>query len=405
MSNDVVFFVPYHAKGYAHVDLIHSFSSYADVHLFVYKWNRTQQLLEEYFTGSNRIHVRPFSLDTILSEALEQQKRRRRIVVLLTASLNYHFGQSQYRYFSAIKEYLPLIIDVYSTGHCMYGCQSCAHAGSYRLPITFTNYMRTRLSSPVRIEQNIEILICPSFSSEEAPNSLLSNTEIIHSIATFSFPHVVKLHPLTYPHTNGEHPLFSLSKLEKDNIEKLLTANNVLSEYPTNTLKLIEHARLIICDTDSSIPFEALYFDDQKYILVYETVEQQQKDDDRRPYFHTFKNAQQLNHLINQYFNMELEIRTQNSHKFFLEKYDEPDGQEIQRLANERQWTSKDQNFHQNFDLETIKYEITSFIQSAPTRPNLYASGEYTSEEIDQLASTTLHEEFAVLFDNLDCFS
>lgn len=37
---------------------------------------------------------------------------------------------------------------------------------------------------------------------------------------------------------------------------------------------------MIICDFDSSIPFEALYFNDEKYILVYETLEQPSPQDD-----------------------------------------------------------------------------------------------------------------------------
>ncbi|CAF4452336.1 unnamed protein product, partial [Adineta steineri] len=137
-----------------------------------------------------------------------------------------------------------------------------------------------------------------------------------------------------YPSTNDENPLFPFSDLEQKHAYQLCNSKNILPDTQTNTLKLIEHARVLICDSDSSIPFEALYFNDKKHILVYETIEQQSKEDDRRKYFHTFYNVQQLATLLERYFAGELECKTEKSHEFFLEKYEEPDGKEIERLAN-----------------------------------------------------------------------
>src|SRR5689334_18319234 len=129
MSKDLVFFVPYHT-GYAHIEFVLSFISFADVHLFIYKWNPAQQFIQDYFVGSKDVHVHEFSIDNILSELAEQQQQQRRVIVLLTASMNYSFGQSQLLYFRGIQKHAPSIIDVYSTGHCMYGCQSCVHTSS-----------------------------------------------------------------------------------------------------------------------------------------------------------------------------------------------------------------------------------------------------------------------------------
>jgi hypothetical protein len=403
MSNNLIFFVPYHT-GYAHVELILSFASFADVHLFVYKWNPAQQLIRDYFSKSSHVHVHEFSIDTILTELAKQQQQQRRVVVLLTASINYSLGKLQYDYFCSIQKNVPSIIDVYATGHCMYGCQSCAHEYSHRLPITFTNYMRTKHLPSIEINNNIEVVICPSFSSKEAPFSLLSNREVVELIVAFTFPHIIKLHPLTYPMKNGTNPLFCLSDLEQEHVRQFLNSKNVLPDTQTNTLKLIEHARVLICDFDSSIPFEALYFNDEKRILVYETTEQHEKEDDRRKYFHTFHNAQQLTSLLERYFAGELECKTKDSHAFFLEKYEEPDGKEIARLADIRHWMVNHHDLHQSFDAEKVKQQLKDQLSSPSTQMSLYASGEHTTAEIQELCYADMYNVFNVLLDNLDQF-
>ncbi|CAF2894518.1 unnamed protein product [Rotaria sp. Silwood2] len=262
--------------------------------------------------------------------------------------------------------------------------------------------MRTKHSSSIEIEKNIEVVICPSYSSKDTPNSLLSNKEIVEQIVTFSFPHVIKLHPLTYPQLKNEkNPLFSLSALEQESVRHFLTSKNILPDTQTNTLKLIEHARVLICDSDSSIPFEALYFNDQKHILVYEKVEQHNNDDDRQTYFHVFHNVQQLTKLLERYFAGELECKTKTSHKFFLEKYDEPDGKEIERLATIRQWLSNHHDLDQNFDVEKIKQEVKDQFESSSTQMTLYALGEHTPVEIDELCNADINEAFSVLLQNI----
>lgn len=403
MTDKLVFFVPYHT-GYAHTQLIHSFACFSHVHLFIYKWNPAQQYIRDYFSNTNQIEIHEFSIDTILREFDKQQEQQHQVVVLLTASRNYSFGQIQFRYFACLQKSVPSLIDVYSTGHCMYGCQSCTHAHSHRLPITFTNYMRTKhsLSNDVRDEKS-EIIICPSFSSKEEPFSLLSNRKIVETIVAFSFPHTIKLHPLTYPSKDGDNPLFCLSELEQENVAHFLTSKNLLSEKETNTLEFIEHARVIICDFDSSIPFEALYFQDEKHILVYETAEQHQHKDDRRIYFHTFQNAQQLTYLLDRYFTGELECKTKRSHQFFLEKYEEPDGNEIERLANIRHWMEDSHHYirDQKNDVNQIKQEIHDEFILPLTQTTLYALGEHTIAQVDELGFGQMHEEFSTLFDNI----
>lgn len=400
MAKSLVFFVPYHT-GYAHMQFVQSFVSFADVHLFVYKWNTAKQLIQDYFAESVGVQVHDFSTDNILTELAEQQRQQRRVVVLLTASMNYMFGKSQLLYFRSIQKHALCMIDVYSTGHCMYGCQSCDHTCSYRLPITFTNYIRTKDLPSIELDKNTEIVICPSFSSADVPDSLLSNKEIVEEIVTFPFPHIIKLHPLTHQFGNGTNPLFSLSALEQESVRKLLTSKSLLPAKLTNTLKLIEHAHVLICDSDSSIPFEALYFNDPKHILVYERVPKDDINDDRRAYFHIFHNAEQLNQLLDRYFAGELEYKTKNSHQFFLEKYDEPDGKEIERLANMRQWMSNHSELDQNLDIKKIKQEIKEQVESLSTQTSLYVLGEHTASEIEELSNGDISEAFGDLLQNI----
>ena len=400
MSKDLVFFVPYHT-GYAHIELILSFASFAHVHLFVYKWNPAQKLLRDYFAASTRVYVHEFSLDALLTELTREAKQQRQVVVLLTASLNYSLGQCQLRFFQCLQKHVPAIIDVYSTGHCMYGCQSCTHEHSHRLPITFTNYMRTRGSASLDMDKSREVVICPSFSSADAPFSLLSNREIVQQIVAFSFPHQIKLHPLTYPLKDGENPLFSLSDVEEENVRHFLSSKHLVPVTQTNTLALIEHARVLICDFDSSIPFEALYFQNEKHLFVYETPEQQKKTDDRRAYFHRFHTVPQLTRLFERYFAGDLDCRTERSHEFFLEKYEEPDGHEIERLAGLRHWMTKldHRNSQQPLDVEKIKQDVKDEFPCPLTQVSLYALGEHTTAQIIQLSYGELADLFNILLD------
>jgi hypothetical protein len=397
MSENLTFFVPYHT-GYAHADLIHSFSSYTDVHLFIYKWNPARQHIKQHFSNKKQIHFHEFSIDNILTELINQKPRK--VVVLLTASTNYLFGQLQVRLFRIIQQHIPSLIDVYPVGHCMYGCQSCTYAYTHCLPITFTNYIQTK-SEKTSLEKDFEILICPSYSFEDSPFSLLSNHDIIEYLLTLKYSHAIKLHPLAYDYNeNEEHPFLSLTDLEKKHVEKLFQSKSLLLNQEMNTLKLIEHAKIIICDSNSSIPFETLYFQDNKYIFVYETIDDYDEDDDRGKYFHKFHNVEQLKTLIENYFHHQLECKTNDSHQFFLEKYSEPNGNEIEELATIRQWISTDQS-EQSFDTNLIKQAITEEFKSNLTPMSLYALGDHTMAEVVQSYFSDENQLFDTMQDNI----
>ena len=149
-------------------------------------------------------------------------------------------------------------------------------------------------------------------------------------------------------------------------------------------MKLIEHARIIICDSNSSIPFETLYFDDKKFVFVYETSHDYDEQDDRGRFFHKFQTVEQLKELIDKYYQQELDCRTEDSHEFFLEKYNEPDGTEIEQLATVREWLTDDRE-EISFDKNEIKQTIQDEFQSSLSPMVLYTLGDHTMTEIVQL--------------------
>ena len=285
---------------------------------------------------------------------------------------------------------MPTIIDVYPVGHCMYGCQSCAYAYTHCLPITFTNYIRTKEKNMI-MEKNFEILICPSYSFVNSPCSLLSNSDIVQYILRLNYSHAIKLHPLAYEYIhNKTHPLLTLTELEKKNVEKLYQSKTILLNEEVNVLKLIEHARVIICDSNSSIPFETLYFQDKKYIFVYETEDIYDEHDDRQVFFHKFQNVEQLNSLVEDYFNHQLECKTEHSHEYFLEKYDEPDGNEIEKLIHLRQWLTT----NENESLDTNTDEQNDKDKSCDSNIN-EQNNEIDPSDIYQIIQKVIRDEFS----------
>jgi hypothetical protein len=104
--------------------------------------------------------------------------------------------------------------------------------------------------------------------------------------------------------------------------------------------------------------------------------------------------------LIERYFAGELECKTKNSHQFFLEKYEEPNGKEIEQLAGIRRWMAK-YRVDQNLDVEKIKQEIKDQFTPPLTQTALYALGEHTTAQIIELSYGDMNAEFNVLLDNI----
>ncbi|CAF0757881.1 unnamed protein product [Didymodactylos carnosus] len=398
----IAFFIPYHT-GYAHSNLVEAFASYSsDVHVFIYNWNPQKKMIQDYFRTTNKnIFVHDFNLDTLFTQV---SLTTIPVVIILTASLNYLFGKIQLKIFNLIKNNVSSIIDIYAVGHCMFGCQSCAYEHTHRLPITFTNYMLTKNERKEDSDKSNQILICPSYSFEQAQTSLLSNNVIVDYIISFQFPYTIKFHPLTYDcwyDNNKEHPFLSLTELEKQNTERLIQSSSakIIPINEKNTLKLIELADLIICDSNSSIPFETLYFQN-KFIFVYETYQypiSNNNDKNFQTYFHVFHHRYELETLIEQYLNKTLECKTMNSREYFLSKYDTPDGNEIEKLARIRKWdTVNPKTNDTNISVDDIKLQLKGQFDSTPT--GMYALGEYTLAEV--LHSFTIDDEFKSLLQN-----
>ena len=269
-----------------------------------------------------------------------------------------------------------------------------------------------RSNEKLVLAKEFEILICPSYSFQGAPYSFLSNAEIIDYIGQLKCSHAIKLHPLAYEaNEQGKHPFLSLTDLEKEQVKKLFQrSTSILPGALANTLKLIEHARVIICDSNSSIPFETLYFQDKKFVFVYETEHDYDEQDDRQNYFHKFQNVQQLKDLIEKYVRGDLEMKTANSHEFFLEKYDEPDGHEIERLAEIREWISSEEKEEEEEEEkeeiivndETIQQTIKEEFQSLITPMALYALGDHTMEEVVKVFFSEENRLFDTMLENVN---
>jgi len=73
-----------------------------------------------------------------------------------------------------------------------------------------------------------------------------------------------------------------------------------------------------------------------------------------------------MNNLLERYFASEFECKTENSYEFFLEKYDESNGKEIERLAHVRQWMVNHpyHDLFRSFDVGKIKQEVKDQFQS-----------------------------------------
>ncbi|CAF4276598.1 unnamed protein product, partial [Rotaria sp. Silwood2] len=108
--------------------------------------------------------------------------------------------------------------------------------------------------------------------------------------------------------------------------------------------------------------------------------------------------------LFENYYNHQLECKTENSHEFFLEKYDEPNGNEIEKLVHIRQWIiiDKQNNQEESFDIDTIKQTIHNEFKSISTPMTLYTLGELSMSEIEQSFFSDENQLFDVMQNNVN---
>ncbi|CAF4433143.1 unnamed protein product, partial [Adineta steineri] len=90
---------------------------------------------------------------------------------------------------------------------------------------------------------------------------------------------------------------------------------------------------------------------------------------------------------------------------FFLEKYNEPDGKEIEQLAEVRQWTNVDEqnNSEETYDRDTIKQAVNEEFKSNVTPMALYVLGDHTMSEIVEIFFNNPENQlFDVMQSNVD---
>ena len=145
--------------------------------------------------------------------------------------------------------------------------------------------------------------------------------------------------------------------------------------------------------------FETLYFQDGKFVFVYETNEDYDEQDDRGKYFHKFQTVEQLKQLLEKYYLHQLECKTKESHEFFIEKYSEPDGTEIEQLVAIREWETEDQE-DSSFDKDAIQEAINEEFKSSLTPMALYTLGDHTMEEIIKIFFSEENQLFDVMQSN-----
>ena len=96
--------------------------------------------------------------------------------------------------------------------------------------------------------------------------------------------------------------------------------------------------------------------------------------------------------------------KCQYAYTSFLEKCELPDGNEIERLADIRQWTTDNSfmNFNQKLDMQSIKQGVSDEFPPSLTWMALHALGDHTTGEIIELCNSVINDLFKVLME-LNC--
>ncbi len=90
--------------------------------MFLYSFNAGYDRVEAYFRGMKPdMAIRPMSLRNVIEALAEDQAAGRRVVVVTPASPNFDFGEQQMRMLAELQRRFPVIGDVFSVGHCLFG--------------------------------------------------------------------------------------------------------------------------------------------------------------------------------------------------------------------------------------------------------------------------------------------
>jgi hypothetical protein len=165
---------------------------------------------------------------------------------------------------------------------------------------------------------------------------------------------VIKLHPFTSLSSNPPHPLHSLTSEEALSVKAFKEWANgsggkvILLEAGLNVLPILAGSEALICDLDSSVPFEQLYFCSDaspRALLAFYDVnnvpELALNDKEYLALLNTWTTPLELYALIDSLLHREkakvsLTWAGAKGHSFFVAKYGEPDGKEVEKMTAAR---------------------------------------------------------------------
>lgn len=244
---------------------------------------------------------------------------------------------------------------MFTVGHCLYGCLSCNHKNS-NIPVYFTRYYRNELAytakDVIRKYQDKtkrNVLVSPS----TAQWSSLARPDIARAIVslqrTGEFHFVVKFHAAVFRYNMFHRfvggkvgdSLSRLSPQEQEYADLLMQNCTVVAEDEFNVLPFLEAfdtvnlvgflTLKILCDLESSVAFETLYFSN-KVVLAFDNkerpYEQEYKDQ-----FHVYHTPEELKKLLTSPLSPKV-----GGDSFFQSKYLKVDGTEVEKTFELRKW-------------------------------------------------------------------
>eukprot|EP00727_Mastigamoeba_balamuthi_P006412 m51a1_g2391 hypothetical protein (1004) ;mRNA; f:727949-731590 len=324
--------------------------------IFVYgDWNTDAEKMKRFYSTWKGVSVHDFDLRAIL-EALAAEANK--VVFVLTASTNYGFGRAQRAIFQICQDLYPSkVIDVFSLGHCMYGCESCG-LSEHNVPLFFTRWAAGELpysAADVRSRffpksPKHRVLVCPTIGD----TSYLNNKAVLESLAALAerlkaelgaeIEFVAKLHGFCYLNdAERPHALFTLSETDREGVRFIREHFQLAPEDMPCILPYFEATTIVVTDQNSSVPFEALFFDHQT-VIAFHNPETARQDSSYASLLNIFHDTKELEALLRAAIagNTTAARPVGASGKaFFHAKYGPVDGTEPERISNIRGWQKK----------------------------------------------------------------
>lgn len=165
---------------------------------------------------------------------------------------------------------------------------------------------------------------------------------------------VIKLHPFTALSASPPHPLHSLTPNEVLSVKALTEWANgsggkvILLEPGVNVLPILELSEALVCDLDSSVPFEQLFFcSDASPRALFAFYDQANApelalaDTEYLSLLNTWTTPLEFYALMEAFTSpsegkVAVTRAGAKGHAFFAAKYGEPDGKEVEKMSAAR---------------------------------------------------------------------